>query len=60
LLESELWGMGQGELRPINPKVYFDIAKVDRYDVILGTPFIWEHRISLVFEDEGWLMRDGQ
>lgn len=44
----------------INPKVYFDIANIDRYDVILGTPFMWEHTILPIFKDEGWIMKDGQ
>jgi hypothetical protein len=45
---------------PINPKVYFDIANIDGYDIILGTPFMWEHGILLIFQGEGWLMRNGQ
>jgi hypothetical protein len=45
---------------PINPKVYFNIANIDGYDIILGTPFMWEHRILLIFQGGGWLMRNGQ
>ena len=50
----------QVELGSIKPKVYFDIANIDGYDVILGTPFMWEHTISLIFEDDGWIMKGGQ
>jgi len=45
---------------PITPKVYFDIVNVDGYDVILGTPFMREHGVSLIFQEEGWVMKDGQ
>ena len=45
---------------PITPQVYFDIANIDGYDVILGTPFMWEHGISPIFQDDGWIMKDGQ
>ena len=50
----------QVKLGSINPKVYFDIANIDGYDVILGTPFMWEHAISPIFEGDGWIMKDGQ
>ena len=50
----------QVKLGSINPKVYFDIANIDGYDVILGTPFMWEHAISPIFEEDGWIMKDGQ
>ena len=30
-----------------NANTYFDIINIDRYDVILGTPFLWKHSISL-------------
>lgn len=39
---------------------YFDVANVDGYDVILGTPFLWENEISPIFEGEGWMMRKGE
>jgi hypothetical protein len=48
------------EFGPISPQVYFDIANVDGYDVILGTPFMWEHGISPIFQDNGWVMKNGQ
>ena len=50
----------QVELGSINPRVYFDIANIDGYDVILGTPFMWEHGVSPIFQDEGWIMKDGR
>ena len=48
------------EFGPIAPQVYFDIANIDGYNTILGTPFMWEHRISPIFQDDGWIMKDGQ
>ena len=48
------------EFGPIAPQVYFDIANIDGYDVILGTPFMWEHGISPIFQDDGWVMKDGR
>ena len=47
------------DLGPITPSTYFDIANIDGYDVILGTPFMWEHGVSPIFEGDGWIMRDG-
>ena len=48
------------EFGPVNATVYFDIANIEGYDAILGTPFLWEHRVSPVYEDDGWVMRDGK
>jgi len=50
----------QVELGPMKPKVYFDIANIDGYDVILGTPFMWEHSVSPIFQEDGWVMKDGR
>ena len=47
------------EFGPISPSTYFDIASIDGYDAILGTPFMWEHGVSPIFEGNGWIMRDG-
>ncbi|KAK7444298.1 hypothetical protein VKT23_015310 [Stygiomarasmius scandens] len=33
-------------------KDYFDIANIDRYDVVLGTVFMRKHGLSLHFEDD--------
>lgn len=33
----------------INKKAYFDVVNLDRYDCIIGTPFMSEHKISLDF-----------
>jgi hypothetical protein len=30
---------------------YFDIVNVDGYDLILGTPFLFQHQVSLAFND---------
>jgi hypothetical protein len=43
------WGL-------IQAKRYFDIVNIDRYDAILGTPFLWENKITLIFEDEGKIL----
>ena len=48
------------EFGPITPQVYFDIANIDGYDAILGTPFMWEHGVSPIFQDGGWVMKDSQ
>ena len=37
-------------------KRYFDIANIDQFDMILGTPFLWSNGISLTFEGEGTLL----
>ena len=50
----------QVELGSISPRVYFNMANIDGYNVILGTPFMWEHGILPIFQDEGWIMKDGQ
>ncbi|KAF8575357.1 hypothetical protein K439DRAFT_1304525, partial [Ramaria rubella] len=36
-----------------NIEEYFDIAKIDYYDTILGTPFLRKPGISLDFRGEG-------
>jgi hypothetical protein len=41
-------------------KQYFDIANIDQYDMILGTPFLWSNGISLVFEGEGSILQRGK
>ena len=45
---------------PVDAKVYFDIANIEGYDAILGTPFLWEFGVSLIYSDDGWVMRDGK
>jgi hypothetical protein len=44
---------------PIEANTYFDIANIDGYDAILGTPFLWEHGVSPIYENNGWVMKDG-
>jgi hypothetical protein len=39
---------------------YFDIANVDQFDMILGTPFLWANRITLAFEGDGAIMHQGR
>ena len=48
------------QVGPITPSTYFDVANVDGYDAILGTPFMWEHGVSPIFEGDGWIMKDGR
>jgi hypothetical protein len=45
--------------RPIEANTYFDITNINGYDLILGTPFLWEHGVSPIYENNGWLMKDG-
>jgi hypothetical protein len=35
---------------------YFNIANVDFYDAILGTPFLWHHGIVLDFKYQGKIL----
>jgi hypothetical protein len=44
--------------RPIEANTYFDIMNIDGYDVILGTTFLWEHGVSPIYENNGWVMKD--
>ena len=48
------------EFGPIKAKVYFDIANIEGYDAILGTPFLWEYGVSPIYDDNGWVMRGGK
>jgi hypothetical protein len=48
------------EFGPVNAKVYFDIANIEGYDAILGTPFLWEYGVSPIYDNNGWIMRDGK
>ena len=48
------------EFGPVRTDIYFDIANIDGYDAILGTPFLWEHGISPIYEGDGWVMRNGK
>ena len=38
------------EFSSINRNTYLDIANLDKYDCILGTPFLRKHGISLDFD----------
>ncbi len=48
------------EFGPLEATVYFDIANIEGYDAILGTPFLWEYGVSPIYDDDGWVMRDGK
>jgi hypothetical protein len=39
---------------------YFDIVNLDRHDVVLGTPFLWAHGITIAFEGDGHLLYKGR
>ena len=41
----------------INIDTYLDIANLDKYDTILGTPFLSKHGISLDFEHKEIVIR---
>lgn len=43
----------------IESKEYFDIANIDRYDVILGTPWMHKHGVSLDFANRVIRIGDG-
>jgi len=45
---------------PINADIYFDIANIEGYDVILGTLFLWEYRVSPIYDENRWVMRNGK
>jgi len=48
------------EFGPMNATTYFDIANIDRYNTILGTPFLWEHRVSPIYENDRWITQNGK
>ena len=48
------------EFRPVKATTYFDIVNIDGYDAILSTPFLWEHGVSPIYSDHGWVMRNGK
>ena len=50
---------GKLSVGPISESRYFDVANIDDYDVILGTPFCWKHGISPIFEEGGWVRHTG-
>ena len=45
--------MNLGPIQSAN--TYLNIINIDRYDVILGTPFLWKHSVSPIFEDGGYI-----
>lgn len=45
---------------PISQNNYFDIVNIDRYDVVLGTPFFWENHISLIFDENCRVLTRGR
>jgi hypothetical protein len=48
------------EFGPVKASIYFDIVNIDGYDVILGTPFLWEYGVSPIYDDDGWVMKSGK
>ena len=47
----------QIEFASITIDTYLDIANLDKYDSILGTPFLWKHGIQLDFETQEIVIR---
>ena len=45
------------EFASINVSTYLDVANLDKYDSILGTPFLRRHGISLDFENQEIVIR---
>jgi hypothetical protein len=45
------------EFASIDVDTYLDIANLDKYDTILGTPFMRKHGISLDFETQEIVIR---
>ena len=43
---------------PVRESYYFDVVDIDRYDLILGTPFFSRHKVVLNF-DERTISIDG-
>jgi hypothetical protein len=48
------------EFGSLHSSTYFDIVNIDGYDAILGTPFLWEHGVSPIYEGDGWVMKNGK
>ena len=48
------------EIGPIKVKNYFDLVNLDHHDVVLGTPFLWAHGLTVVFEEDGYLIHKGR
>ncbi|EIW51432.1 uncharacterized protein TRAVEDRAFT_101573, partial [Trametes versicolor FP-101664 SS1] len=42
---------------PIAQTMYFDIVNLDRYDCVIGTPFMNAHGISLDFEQRAIIVK---
>lgn len=38
------------KVSPINEPCYFDVVDINRYDIILGTPFLKKHNVVLNFK----------
>lgn len=45
------------EYGPIDEEIYVDIVNIERYDMILGVPWLYRHGISLDFEHRSLLYR---
>lgn len=47
------------EYQGINCDRYFDIANPQNYDLILGTPFLFQHKVMLGFNDTRVIIGSG-
>ena len=45
------------ELGPISSDAYMDVVNIDRYDMIIGTLFLREHRAVLDFGDDALVIQ---
>jgi hypothetical protein len=43
--------MTQFEYQEINTMKYFDIINLSNYDLILGTPFLYQHKVILTLNE---------
>jgi hypothetical protein len=44
----------------LTEKRYFDMVNIDKYDAVLGTPFLRQNKVKLDFEDEGAAVINGE
>src|SRR6202453_2196281 len=40
-------------------KHYLDVANLDKYDVILGTPFLHKYTVAIVFDEPAYFVLNG-
>ncbi|KAE9383129.1 hypothetical protein BT96DRAFT_844508, partial [Gymnopus androsaceus JB14] len=46
------WGIkAQFQYQGISEQRYFDVANLSSYDIVLGTPFLYQHKVATAFND---------